>query len=397
MFLKKLCKRNPDFIHTVFFLHQKGLLPVNSYVLDLDTIGRNASLMVAEGNRLGLKVFPMTKQIGRNPNALDTLASKGLDAYVAVDMNCARPIHARGYHIGHLGHLVQVPKHEAKIAACMHPYYWTVFNKTKAREAAAAADMFGYKQALMARIFATGDTFYMGHEGGFPAKDILKIADFLDELSGSVFAGITSFPALLFNQDTQTVEPTPNMATLGKAAEILVKTGRSNIEINAPGTTSTRMMEILADIGATQVEPGHGLTGTTPLHAVEDLPELPAILYLSEISHIHLGKPYCFGGGLYIDPVFPDYDVQALIGKEGETAKSLSVKIPPANAIDYYGIITAEGNQNVEIGDTVVFGFRPQAFVTRAFVTSVSGISDGKPKVEGVFTSSGRKTNWPDW
>ena len=43
---------------------------------------------------------------------------------------------------------------------------------------------------------------------------------------------------------------------------------------------------MLAAAGATQIEPGHGLTGTTPLHAVEDLPETPAVVYLSEVSHL---------------------------------------------------------------------------------------------------------------
>ena len=65
----------------------------------------------------------------------------------------------------------------------------------------------------------------------------------------------------------------------------------------------------------TEVEPGHGLTGTASLHAVKVLPESPAI------------------------------------------------------------------------------GFRPQAFVTRAFVVPVSGVKQGQPVVEGVFTGDGRKTN----
>lgn len=57
------------------------------------------------------------------------------------------------------------------------------------------------------------------------------------------------------------------------------------------------MLEGLARDGATQVEPGHGLTGTTPLHAVADLAEEPAIAYVSEVSHLWNGKAYVFGGG----------------------------------------------------------------------------------------------------
>ena len=399
MFLNKLIQRNPEFIQSAIELHQAGLLPANSYVLDLDTLQKNAGLMAAEGERLGLKVFPMTKQIGRNPCALNYLAKQGLDAFVAVDMSGALPIHKNGYHIGHLGHLVQIPTAEVDTAVAMKPFYWTVFNKEKAQAVASAARKVGRKQPLLARIFAEGDIFYMGHEGGFRAEDILEVAEYLDSLPGGKFSGITTFPALLYNLKTKKIEKTPNMGTLEKAVSKLKKSGREGIEINAPGTTSTKVMSLLADVGATQVEPGHGLTGTTPLHAVEDLPEIPAILYITEVSHKYSGKPYCFGGGLYIDPVFPEYDVRALIGNTPKTAfgKQLSVTLPPTNAIDYYGIVSEEDSQNVMVGDSVVFGFRPQAFVTRAYVSAVSGIHNDQPIVEGIFTTDGRKTNWPEW
>lgn len=399
MFLKKLIERNPNFIKSAIALHQSRKIPANSVVLDLDMINKNAAIIAAEGKRLGLKVFPMTKQIGRNPKAMDILAKNGLDAYVAVDMTGALPIKAAGYMIGHLGHLVQIPKAETDVAASLEPYYWTVFNYENAKSASDSSSKLSREQALLARIYAPGDTFYMGHEGGFRAEAIVKVADELDSLSHAFFAGITTFPALLFNIDSGEVEPTPNLRTLEKSANELSNVDRKNIEINAPGTTSSVVMEILASAGATQVEPGHGLTGTTPLHAVKDLPEFPAILYLTEISHVYNGHPYCFGGGLYIDPVFPDYDVKALIGTEPDDAikNQLSVNLPPTSAIDYYGIVTDEGSEKVHVNDTVIFGFRPQAFVTRTYIVPVSGISKEEPIVKGVYTSGGRKTNWPQW
>src|ERR1700675_793580 len=168
----------------------------------------------------------------------------------------------------------------------------------------------------MARIQAEGDRFYRGHEGGFPASGAFGVADALDQTPGARFAGITTFPALLFDPETRKVKPTPNLATLRKAAETLAKAGRRGIEINAPGTTSSATLEALAEAGATQIEPGHGLTGTTPLHAVEDLPEGPAVVYLTEVSHLAGGEAFCFGGGLYIDPVFPNYQVRAIVARE---------------------------------------------------------------------------------
>lgn len=396
MFLNKLIERNPEFIKCAVNLHQDGKIPANSYVLDLDTIGKNAAILAEDGKRLGMKVFPMTKQIGRNPAANKVLAKAGLDAFVAVDMSGAYQIHHQGLHIGHLGHLVQTPKAEVNSGVAMRPSYWTAFSKEKAVEISKAAEKQGLQQALMVRIFDEGDTFYMGHEGGFPAEDILEIADYLDSLPNVHFAGITTFPALLYNAKLQKVEPTHNLKTLETTLEKLHRAGRTAIEVNAPGTTSHIVMDMLASAGATQVEPGNGLTGTTPPHALQDLAELPAVLYVSEISHIYLGHPYCFGGGLYIDPVFPDYDIKALIGSSAQQVleQKLSVTLPPANAIDYYGIVEAQKANTVHIGDTVIFGFRPQAFVTRAYVSAVSGISIGQPKVEGVFTNDGREADW---
>ena len=128
----------------------------------------------------------------------------------------------------------------------------------------------------------------------------------LDKIPGGRFAGITTFPALLFDAASRTFRPTPNLETLRQASETLARFGYKDIEINAPGTTSSVTLKALAEAGATQVEPGHGLTGTTPLHVGDDLPEAPAVVYLTEISHLSGGEAFCFGGGLYIDPVFPN-------------------------------------------------------------------------------------------
>src|SRR5262249_40176616 len=151
------------------------------------------------------------------------------------------------------------------------PDFWTVFNFEKAGEAAKSSKARGRSQPLLARIQTSGDQFYRGHEGGFEAGDVVEVARRLDSLDGGRFAGITTFPALLFDPATRRVKTTPNVVTLERAAAALQKAGHRNIEINAPGTTSTVMLEALAKAGATQVEPGHGLTGMTPLHAIEDL------------------------------------------------------------------------------------------------------------------------------
>ncbi len=392
MFLKALQARNRAFLEAAVALHRAGRVPAGAYLLDLDTMTENARAMSAEAARLGLDVLAMTKQIGRNPPALDALRAGGIERFVAVDMACARPIHASGHRVAHIGHLTQIPRHEAEEAAAMRADYWTVFNEEKAREAAAAAEAQGHEQALIARIQAPGDTFYSGHEGGFDAGAVEAVADTLDAAPGGRFAGLTTFPALLFDEGTGEARPTPNLTTLSEAASRLGRQGRSGLVINAPGTTSARVMAALADGGATQVEPGHGLTGTTPLHARSALPERPAMLYLTEISHFHQGRAYCFGGGLYIDPVFAPYPLKALVGSDPEAAlaQEVAAATPDPKMIDYYGQLLPEPGQRVAVGDTVIFGFRAQAFFTRALVVPVADIGRGQPEPKGAWTGDGR-------
>lgn len=398
MFLDVLRRRNPAFVEAAIALHQAGRLPANAYVLDLDAVERNARLFKGEADRLGLKVFAMTKQVGRSSSFCRAVNRAGIDRAVAVDMACARAVHRAGLKLGHLGHLVQVARHEAGAAAkAFRPDYWTVFNEVKAEEAGAGARAAGYAQALLARIRAGGDTFYRGHEGGFDAAEIAAVADRLDRVEGGRFAGITTFPALLYDHAAKKVLPTHNLATLTKAADALARAGRKDIEVNAPGTTSSVVLSALAEAGATQCEPGNGLHGTTALHVVEDLPELPAVLYLTEVTHLAGGKAYCLGGGFYIDPIFPDYEVRAIVSAEPTTAAAAlrAVEVPPPSAIDYYAMIDAGGAHPPRPGDTAVFGFRGQAFVTRAYVVGVSGISTGAPKVETIENGFGEAEAWP--
>ncbi|MCY4152167.1 MAG: alanine racemase [Aestuariivita sp.] len=398
MFLDLLIRRNPQFIEAAMSLHQQGKIPANSYVLDLDAVERNARTLSQAAFKLGLTTFAMTKQVGRHSGFCQAVMRAGIDRSVAVDMPCAIACDRAGLKTGHLGHLVQVPRQEADFAArYLKPDYWTAFSVEKAKEAASAAARASREQPLMARIQTEGDIFYRGHEGGFEASDIVDVANRFDSLKGGRFAGITTFPAMLFDQETRQVKPTHNLSTLNKAAEALAQAGRSNIQINAPGTTSSAVLSALADAGATQVEPGNGLHGTTPLHAVEDLPEDPAVLYLSEVSHHYSGKAYCFGGGLYIDPVFPKYQVRALVSRS-PTAQPLAlrnVEIPDYSAIDYYAMIDADGEAAPAPGDTVVFGFRGQAFVTRAMVAGIHGVESGNPEITTIENGFGDPVSWP--
>jgi predicted amino acid racemase len=397
VFLGVLMRRNPAFLEAVIDLHQRGEVPANAFALDLDVVRANAEATRQAADRHGLQTFAMTKQVGRAPGFCAALLAGGIDAGVAVDMACARALAAGGMAIGHLGHLVQVPQAEADAAAALAPRNWTVFSEDKAAEAAAAALRAGRTQDLLARIHGPGDRFYSGHEGGFPADRVVAVAERLSELEGGRFAGITTFPALLFDATLGEVRPTPNLGTLERAARRLHDAGLADVRVNAPGTTSSELFGLLAEHGATQVEPGHGLTGTTPLHAVHELPELPALCYVTEVSHLHDGRAYAFGGGLYVDPVFPDYRVRAVVAERPglADARTLDASIPPPEAIDYYAQLDVGQARPPRTGATVLFGFRAQSFVTRAYMVGVTGASTGEPAVAGIWTTDGREAAWP--
>ena len=400
MFLQSLLSKNPAFVESAVALHQAGTIPANSYAVDLDAVAANTAHLVGEAKALGLTVYAMTKQLGRAPGALKAITGAGVDGYVAVDMACARPIAANGHNLGHIGHLVQVAAAETGEATALEPDYWTVFSPNKAAEVSAAATRLGRVQKLLVRVFAPGDEFYTGHEGGVPIEELSAMIDHIGGLPGVRFAGLTTFPALLYDPHTGGARVTPNMATLARAAESarhhLAGEDQDLLQINAPGTTSTAVLSKLAEAGATQVEPGHGLTGTTPLHAMGDLPEQPAVCYVSEIAHVHQGIPFCFGGGLYIDPVFGDYQTTAVVAHDPSEAvtEPVPVEMPEPAAIDYYAKLRPEPSRTVSEGDTVVFGFRIQAFVTRAFVVGVAGVRSGNPSVAGVWDVLGNPVAW---
>lgn len=397
MFLSTVERRNPGLIAAAVELHQAGEIPAGTYAYDLDAIGVNAGIIAGEAARLGLTPYAMLKQVGRNPDVARTVRAAGIGASVAVDTQCARATTAAGLPLGHVGHLVQVPRHEAPGIAALNPAQWTVFSETKAAEAASAASALGREQDLLARIFAPDDEFYPGHEGGFPAHDVVALADRLDALPGARFAGVTTFPALLFDASARTVRPTRNAATLAAAAGRLRYSGR-NVVVNGPGTTSARTLATLAELGVTHVEPGHALTGTTPWHAVttgdDDLPEIPAAVHVSEVSHHHGGRAYFFGGGLYVDPVFSPRPLEALVGSDPDGLARLGAELPPREAIDYYGQLDQQRG-TAAAGDTVILGFRGQVFVTRAYTAGITGISTGNPQVAGVWASDGSPVAWP--
>ena len=162
-------------------------------------------------------------------------------------------------------------------------------------------------------------------------------------------------------------------------------------------------MKLLADNGVTHVEPGSALTGSNTYHLFTDKePESPAMVYVTEISHFWEDKAYVFGEGFFIDDppvsISSGFQHYAFCGSEPDNILDKKLRFSGIGArpgsgfakIDYHGLMDTEG-QEAHVGDSVIFGFRGQLFMTRAYSAVVEGLSSGSPRLVGVWDWAGHR------
>lgn len=139
MFLNATLKKNTALIDVAFEFHQKGIIEPDTYILDCDAIIENASLIKKEADKYGIKLYFMTKQLGRNPYIAKKLMKLGFDGAVAVDFREAEILYSSGIKIGNAGHLVQVPKCKIEPLLKASPEVITVYSIDKAKQISLAA------------------------------------------------------------------------------------------------------------------------------------------------------------------------------------------------------------------------------------------------------------------
>ena len=388
MYLQRLIDRNPALMQAAVELHQSGRIPPSTWLIDLDAIAENARVLAAEARRLGLTTYVMSKQYCRNPYVNIVAIANGLNKVVAVDMPGALQLRRYSIPIGHIGHLNQIPRHLIADAVAMHPDVITVYNLEHVGWIDEAAWDQGVVQDLLIRVYAEGDIFFEGQEGGFREEDVPKTARAIRTFPNVQLVGVTAFPCIRYNAtpDDPGVEPTPNLYTILRATQTLRELGVDVRQINAPGNTSSISMPVLAELGVTHVEPGHGLLGTTPNHVfLEGLPERPTYTYVSEISHHFDRFAYAYGGGLFQDIYREGYSAKALVGSSWDSARSNSVRFHHdiKQIIDYHAVL--EPGTVCRVGDTALFGFRTQMQMTRSYVAPVFGVSTGNIEVPFLF------------
>ncbi|MGN7175543.1 amino-acid racemase [Paenibacillus sp. FSL R5-0490] len=379
MFLDVTKRRNPKLIQSGVTLHQSGQIPPNTYVIDLDILGENVAALAKTAKNHDFTLYFMSKQLGRLPFIGQFIAEHGIEKAVAVEFDEAKTLAEGGVEIGNVGHLVQPGKNQWQEVLSWNPEVITLFSLARARQLSEAAVHSGTVQDVLLRVYAEGDMIYPGQQGGFRLEKLDEELPELAGLPGINVAGVTTFPNFQLSEDKKSMEPTPNFTTLLKAKDILEKKGITVKQVNGPSATSCETIPFLAEQGVTHGEPGHALTGTTPLHAYRDLPEKPAIVYVTEVSHQDQEHYYVIGGGYY----GRSHLTGCLVGSDEKDILKQYVKAiePAPEAIDYYGAIEKPDGFQVSEGDTAVFSFRTQVFVTRAHIALVKGIQSGKPEL----------------
>ncbi|QQO10917.1 alanine racemase [Breznakiella homolactica] len=394
MFLRFLRTHNPELIDSAAYFLGNGFIEPDTYVLDMDAIESNAGRLLDTARENGVTLYCMAKQVGRNPElsrrVLACTASGGklgaasgagrFSGMVAVDFREARTLRAAGLPVRHLGHLGQLPKGFIREALEMKPEVITVYSLEKAAEISAVAADAGMVQDILLRVWDDGDIFYSGQEGGFPLEDLRKNAEALKQFKGIRIAGVTSFPCFLYSEEKQKALPTPNAYTIGRAADILRSMGIDLSQINMPSCNSPATIPIAAGLGATHAEPGHSLTGTTPDNLTDPDPLIPAMVYVTEISHGHGGGSYCYGGGHYRRG-----NVRCALVRSARGYEETAVETPPSESIDYYFQLRG----TYPVSSPVFMAFRTQIFVTRSRVALVEGCSRGKPSLIGIWDAQG--------
>lgn len=383
MFLKKLQERNQNLLNVAIEFHQKGLLSPDTYLLDVDTILDNAKLLIEKAKKNNIKLYVMTKQIGRIPFLAKKILELGYSGVVAVDFKEAEIMIKNNIPLGNVGHLVQAPTKLLEEIIKSNVEIMTVYSYEKIEQIDKVAKKLNKIQNIMLRVLEEDSIIYSGQSGGFYLNELEGLCMKIKKLKNIKINGLTSFPCYLYDKSLNKINPTKNVETIKKAKNILSKYRIEVEQLNFPSATSLANIKNIRENGGTHGEPGHALTGTTPFNAYNDEGEKPAILYLSEVSHNLRGKGYFYGGGYYrrsgIESV--------LVGNKSKSLKEIKVTPPTDESIDYY----FELNEEANVGDTVLGAFRTQIFVTRSDVALIGGMKENKPYIIGIYDSLGRE------
>lgn len=379
LFLKRLLDTNKAFVDASLDLYKKGLILPDSYCIDVDIFLENAKNILNEAKKYNINLFYMLKQVGRNPYLAKKLEDLGYKGAVCVDFKEVEVMMKNNLKLCNIGHLVQIPKNMLSRVIEYGVEIITVYSYDMIKEISNIALSLNKTQDIMLRILDENSEIYPGQEAGFSVNEVKELIPKLKDLKGVKLNGITSFPCFLYSPDEKCIKETNNLFSVLEVNEFLKNQNLYVKHINLPSVSTVENIKKIYSYGGTDAEPGHALTGTTPLNIDSGI-EIPAYLYISEISHVFKNNSYFYGGGYY-----PRGHM-----KHGYIDnKIVNVNNFNATNIDYY--LSLEGKYN--IFDPIILCFRTQMFVTRSDIVLIEGIHSNNIHIVGIYNTQGDKKN----
>ena len=379
LFLKRLLDTNKSFVNASLDLYKKGLILPDSYCIDVDMFLENAKNILNEAKKYNINLFYMLKQVGRNPYLAKKLEDLGYKGAVCVDFKEVEVMMKNNLKLCNIGHLVQIPKNMLSRVIEYGVEIITVYSYDMIKEISNIALSLNKTQDIMLRILDENSEIYPGQEAGFSVNEVKELIPKLKDLKGVKLNGITSFPCFLYSPDEKCIKEINNLFSVLEVNEFLKNQNLYVKHINLPSVSTVENIKKIYSYGGTDAEPGHALTGTTPLNIDSGI-EIPAYLYISEISHVFKNNSYFYGGGYY-----PRGHM-----KHGYVDnKIVNVNNFNATNIDYY--LSLEGKYN--IFDPIILCFRTQMFVTRSDIVLIEGIHSNNIHIVGIYNTQGDKKN----
>ena len=405
-FLSKIRRQNPGLVKAAASFHQSGEIPADTYALDLEMIRYNSDKLYRESTRHGLTNYMCVKQFGRNPLACRTIMNSGIQQAIAHDIEGAKNLYRHEIPIGHVGHFGQIPTSELRyVLEKIRPEVITVFSIDKAKQISDMASKLDIEQGLLLKIVDDPRLELLMVGGGFTEEEAVDATRRIQQMPSVRVSGLTSYPAFVFNIFNKTYQVSNNFKRMMRVAKRLEEEAGIKVEqINAAGRNSVENMELAAQTGATHVEPGHSFIGTLPCFALlENSAEIPAVVYVTEVSHFFSGHALAFGDSYMTTVGFGSvksgtmYEyVSACVGNDPD--KLLENQVParpqylPHDDTGWflYCALVPDNEKAVKVGDTAILSFRPQVFRTpKGRVAVIDGIQKGKPRLLGLFDRTG--------
>jgi predicted amino acid racemase len=392
--LAKALDRNPAMLEAAIRLHQEGAIPPATHLIDLDAVCSNARVIAEAARRFGLTAFAMTKQDGHEPHMTGVVLDAGFDGVTAVEAMQAYRIQRYGFPLGNVGHTSQLPRADVCRVLAMDPQFATVYTLEAAQRISAACVKLGRTQPLYLAVGRAGDEgTHAELFGGWDEAGCVEAVRPILSLPNVVVAGLAQHITIDYpsQDDPYTARPTEAFFTALRAREQLERSlGLHELRINCSGNCNAVTAAILASYGATDIEPGAALVGSGRFHALLDMPEIPAQVFVSEITHHWAGNAYAIGGGFGfvwdMDGTLAPF--RGLVGRSLDQARIQPLDFCGRPWYDVYGLFE-DPDRVAKVGDTLLFVHLPQVIMERCYVAAVSGISKQRPVVEAVLDSQG--------